>query len=189
MNLVCSSGNFTVQFTTEKPYKGHARDQPWGKALSFLWIRYPFKVEKVPRHGPGQLAVDVLAWARVLDQATSRGPFQPQPFRDSVKWSKFRLFPCKARLGISQYIFPSPTGTAEKTHCESRTHLATTGSSTLLEESLMFSARKHEVTQLFGNLHLIYRLNKSKNLNYLINKFWWQRLSFRKIELTFHTEA
>lgn len=34
----------------------------------------------------------------------------------------------------------------------------------------MFSARKHEVMQLCGNLHLIYRLNKSKNLNYLINK-------------------
>lgn len=43
--------------------------------------------------------------------------------------------------------------------------------------------------QLFENLHLIYRLNKSKNLKSLINEFRRQLLNLRKLKLTFHTEA
>ena len=40
-------------------------------------------IQKPSGHGPGQLAQGGPAWAEGLDQMTSRGPFQPQPFCDS----------------------------------------------------------------------------------------------------------
>lgn len=38
-------------------------------------------------HGPRQLAVGDPACTGVLDQETSRDPFQPQPFCASMFWS------------------------------------------------------------------------------------------------------
>ena len=41
-------------------------------------------IQNLSGHGPGQLALGSPAWAGRLDQMTSRGPFPPQPFCDSV---------------------------------------------------------------------------------------------------------
>lgn len=38
--------------------------------------------QKFSGHGPGQLSLDMHAWAGALDQITSRGLFQPQPISD-----------------------------------------------------------------------------------------------------------
>lgn len=193
--MVCPSGNFTVQFTTGKSYKGHTNTEisTGGKFQHFCGVSIHPRWEKnsldtVPRNW---LQVSLLEqWG--LDQITSRGPFNLNP--SVILWSEVSsdLIPMQSQVrNLSTHTSLShPHRHCWKNRCcESRTHPAGTGSSRLLEESLIFSARKHEVMQLFGNLHLIHRLNKSKNLNYLINKFWRQFLSLRKTELTFHIEA
>jgi len=43
------------------------------------------EVQKPSGHGHEQLDLSSPAWAEELDQISSRGPFQPQPFVDSVK--------------------------------------------------------------------------------------------------------
>ena len=42
-------------------------------------------VQKLPGHGPGKHALGCPPWVGWLNQTTSRGPLQPQPFCDSVK--------------------------------------------------------------------------------------------------------
>jgi len=56
-------------------------------------------LQKPLRQCPGQPAVGIPVWAAESDQMASRGPFQPQPFCDSVifffPWIKcFRLSVC-----------------------------------------------------------------------------------------------
>lgn len=49
-------------------------------------------VQKLPRHGLGQPALDVSACAELLEQMTSKGPLQSQPLCDSVKIElKFKI--------------------------------------------------------------------------------------------------
>ena len=45
---------------------------------------HPWRYSKATGHGPGQPALGGPAWAWGLDKMASRGPFQPQPFRNPV---------------------------------------------------------------------------------------------------------
>lgn len=50
-------------------------------------VSFPGDIPKVSGCGAGQLVLGSPAWAGRLDQMISRGPFQSQPFSDSLKHS------------------------------------------------------------------------------------------------------
>lgn len=76
-----------------------------------LWTLHPQKYAKVQKpsgHGPEQLALGSPAWTRGLDKVTSRGPFQPQPYCDSVTYifcmhTNMRVYICTCRLYVYEY--------------------------------------------------------------------------------------
>lgn len=76
-----TSGN-TVLLWEEWPSPGTGCPQRW-------WTPHPWSCSKAIWSGPGQLVLSHPAWGEELDQMTSRGAFEPQPFCDSVKCGFF----------------------------------------------------------------------------------------------------
>lgn len=87
ISLVYTSGKFTVQLTAEKSYKVHTSTEvSTGGKLFFSTSMHSYSTEIVKsRQVCGQPVVSVLAWAKGLDQMTSRSLFQYHPFCDSVE--------------------------------------------------------------------------------------------------------